>query len=78
MEKSQKFRKWLRHKNLDTRLEYVEARNKVNTEKRIAKQRCGLELERELTEDLKQHRKKIFGLAKAYRKPKTKVISIDV
>ena len=75
-EKTKKLRRWLRHKTLDTRLEYIVARNKVNTEKQIARARYGLNLAEELREDLKQNRKKVFGLAKAYRKPRSNIISI--
>ena len=75
-DKTRKHRIWMKQRNELTRREYVEARNKVNKEKIKAKKNWWQEKGKELEEDIMKDRKKIYGLAKVYRKPKTGMTNI--
>ena len=75
-EKTKKMRKWLKHRTPESRQEYVELRGRVNKEKKKAKRQWWKEKGEELEEDIKKDKKKLYGLAKAYRKPKNGIINI--
>ncbi|XP_076065285.1 uncharacterized protein LOC143039296 [Oratosquilla oratoria] len=75
-EKVKALRKWLRHKTLETRIEYVTSRNKAEEVKRTAQQNVWKKLGETIEQDLKGGKKKILGLAKSYRKDKNMVHNI--
>ena len=75
-DKTKKHRIWMKQRDAQTRQEYVDARNKVNKEKIAAKKKWWQERGKEIEDDIMQDKKKLYGLAKAYRKPKTGITSI--
>lgn len=74
--KNTKLRRWLKGRSPETREEYVRARNNAETVKRSAKKDVWIKRGEALQQDLKKNKKMIFGLAKAYRKEKTKQYNI--
>lgn len=74
--KNKKLRQWLKVRSPVTREEYVRARNSAETTKRNAKEEMWIRHGEALRQDLKKNKQMIFGLAKSYRKEKTKQYNI--
>ena len=70
--KNAQMRKWLKFRNQETRENYVRARNNAEAVKRRSKIEVATRLGETLQEDLRGNKKKVFGMAKAYRKEKTR------
>lgn len=75
-EKNKKMRRWLRRRTAQTRADYVTARNRAEIVKREVKRLMNIRLAEELEEDVEGGKKKIFKLAKTYKKSKKKLYSI--
>src|SRR5678816_3124985 len=69
-------KKWLKNRTMQTRAQYVEARNDAERVKRRVKEETAKREADEMMEDGKAERKKIFRLAKTYRGSKRKVCNI--
>ncbi len=76
LEKIRKMRLWLKHRTPETREEYVQARNATEEMKRDARINVWRKLGEEIEVDMSRGKKKVFWLAKLYRKDKTKVHNI--
>ena len=74
--KNKKHRRWMKERNQQTREEYVHSRNEAEEVKRNSRINSWIELGGELMEDLKKNKKKIFAVAKSYRKDKSKQYNI--
>src|SRR5678816_4140986 len=74
--KTEKMRKWLKRRTGEAREEYVQARNEAERIKRRAKKEETERIAAELTRDVNEGKKKLFKIAKAYRKPKNKIRNI--
>ena len=74
--KVKKLRTWLKHKNPETRLEYIEARNEAENVKRQAKSNVWRDFGEALEEAVRRNKKKIFGLARSYRKDKIMMYNV--
>ena len=75
-QKTLMMRKWLKNRTVETRFSYVEARNKAEIVKRMAKEDTAKRIAEEMAEDSGAQRKKIFRLAKTYRRSQKKVCNI--
>lgn len=75
-EKTAKMRKWLKRRTAEAREEYVQARNEAERIKRRAKKAETERMAREITRDASEGKKKLFKMAKAYRKPKSVIKNI--
>lgn len=75
-EKNKKMRRWLKGRTEQRRAEYVIARNRAEIVKREAKRSVMESMAEELREDVEGGKKKIFKLAKTYKKSKKKLYSI--
>ncbi|XP_033099741.1 uncharacterized protein LOC117103306, partial [Anneissia japonica] len=76
-DKTKKLRIWLKNGTQETRKEYILARREVDKRKKIAKTQTWKQLGDQLKEDLRSNNKKrLYGLAKSYRKDKTKIQNI--
>jgi hypothetical protein len=67
-EKTSKMRTWLKYRSPETREQYVKARNYAEQLKREAKTQAAINAANELNNDIQDNKKKIFKMAKAYRK----------
>lgn len=75
-DKNKKMRRWLKGRTEQKRAEYVIARNRAEIVKREAKKLVAERMAEELGEDVVGGKKKIFKLAKTYKKSKKKLYSI--
>ena len=66
--KNQAFRLWMKHRTAESRKDYVEKRNLVNTQRWVAKEECWVKLGKDLEENVKGNKKLLYNLAKNYRK----------
>lgn len=68
--KTIKMRRWLKGRTVQSRQEYVAARNRAETVKRHAKREEARKMAEELAEDAAGNKKKIFKMARTYRAQK--------
>jgi Reverse transcriptase (RNA-dependent DNA polymerase)/Endonuclease-reverse transcriptase len=66
--KNRAFRSWMKHRTVESRTEYVQKRNVVNSQRRVAKEECWVKLGKDLEEDVQGNKKLLYNLAKSYRK----------
>jgi len=68
--KTTKMRSWLKRRTVQSRHEYVEARNRAEIVKRKAKKEAAKKIAEELKEDVGGSRKKIFRITRTYKTKK--------
>src|SRR5678816_4084081 len=76
--KTIKMRRWLKRRTVQSRQEYVEARNWAEIVKRNAKKEVARKMAEELAEDAAGNKKKIFKMARTYRTQKKRQSNIIV
>lgn len=67
--KNKAYRRWMKAKYHETRLRYVQQRNKANNIMRKAKKESWESLAKDLNEDNKSSKKRVYKLTKSMRKP---------
>ena len=65
--KMKKFRRWMKTRNAEDRVNYVSARNEAERVKKEAKEACWRQIGTDLENDLHGTKKLLYSLAKSYR-----------
>ena len=68
MEKMTKFRRWMKTRNINDRLDYEVARRNAEGVKRRAKDDCWRKIGGDLEADMRRTKKLVYSMAKSYRK----------
>ena len=67
-EKTEAFRKWMKRRSPETRLEYVEKRNRAEELKRIAKEQSWERIGEQLRQDMRGTKKLIYNISRKFKK----------